>query len=125
MRKIKISVPENNPEDEISVVNIEGVIDTMNVSELEKILDSLTSGRRVNLIINLASVEYISSAGWSALISRATLLRENGVDLKLVNLTPNIFETFEMFEFDKILKVYDNLESARTSCMSPGKAVSK
>ncbi len=124
MRRIKISVPENNPEDQISVVDIEGVIDTMNVSELEKILDSLTSGRRVNLIINLASVEYISSAGWSALISRASLLRENGVDLKLVNLTPNIFETFESFEFDKILKVYESMESAKTSCISSKKTVS-
>ena len=124
MRRTKISVPENNPDDQISVVNIEGVIDTMNVSELEKLFDSLTSGRRINLIINLSSVEYISSAGWSAMISRAHFLRENGADLILANLTSNIFETFESFEFDKLLKVYDSVESARASINSSEKVIS-
>ncbi len=113
MAKINISVSENNTEEQLSVIEIEGIIDTLTVAELEKVLESLIGIRQFNIIINLSAVEYISSAGWSTLISRASLFQEKGGYLCLSGLIPNVRENFEEFEFNKIIDAFENPGLAR------------
>lgn len=117
MAKINISVSENNTEEQLSVVEIEGIIDTLTVAELEKVLDSLIGIKQYNIIINLSAVEYISSAGWSTLISRAAFFNEKGGCLCLSGLIPNVRESFEEFEFDKIVDAFDNPGQARAAVL--------
>jgi len=123
MARINITVSENNSEEQLSVIEIEGVIDTLTVVELEKILDSLVSIEQNSIIINLSAVEYVSSAGWSTLISRASLLKEKSGYLCLSGLIPNVRESFEEFEFDKIIDSYENPTLARAAIVEKRAAV--
>lgn len=113
MAKINISVMESDPEAHLSILEVEGIIDTVTVEELEKVLDSLSGVERSVIIINLAAVEYISLAGWSALIARSEVLKRGGGYLCLAGLIPNVKENFREFEFDQILDAHENLASAR------------
>lgn len=113
MDEIKISLDATGTNGEISVVRVDGVIDTMTSSELEKVMSSLMERSRYNIIIDLGGVDYISSAGWGIFISNIREIRQNGGDLKLARMIPNVYEIYELLEFDSILQAYENVERAK------------
>jgi anti-sigma B factor antagonist len=121
MENIRISVSESGQEDSFSVIRVDGVIDTLTATKLEEVLDRLLQRDRFNIILDLAGVDYISSAGWGIFISRIKEIRENKGDIKLANMIPNVFEIYELLEFDNILGAYENINSAKTAFnASPG-----
>ncbi|MBD3218160.1 MAG: anti-sigma factor antagonist [candidate division Zixibacteria bacterium] len=113
MDEIKISLDAGGTEGEISVVRVDGVIDTMTSSELEKVMSSLMDQSRYNIVIDLGGVDYISSAGWGIFISNIREIRQNEGDLKLAGMIPNVYEIYELLEFDSILKAFENVERAK------------
>jgi anti-sigma B factor antagonist len=114
MDEIKISLDAAGSEGEISIVRVDGVIDTMTASELEKVMNSLLDRSRYNIIIDLGGVDYISSAGWGIFISNIREIRQNNGDLKLARMIPNVYEIYELLEFDSILKAFENVEKAKS-----------
>jgi len=113
MDEIKISLDTAGSENEISVVRVDGVIDTITASELEKVMNKLLEQARYNIIIDLGGVDYISSAGWGIFISNIREIRHNRGDLKLARMIPNVREIYELLEFDTILQAYDSMEKAK------------
>lgn len=111
--ELKISVESVGPEDELVKIRVDGVLDTLTSPELEKVMNSLIAQKRYKIIIDLAGVDYISSAGWGIFISHLKEIRENRGDLKLTRMLPQVSEIFELLEFDSILKTYQTLENAR------------
>lgn len=114
MDEIKISLDAAGSEGEISIVRVDGVIDTMTASELEKVMNSLLDQSRYNIVIDLGGVDYISSAGWGIFISNIREIRQNQGDLKLARMIPNVYEIYELLEFDSILKAFENVEKAKS-----------
>jgi anti-sigma B factor antagonist len=120
MEGIKISLDSTGRTGDISVVRVDGVIDTMTATELEGILDSLLKQQKFNIIIDLAGVDYISSAGWGIFISNIREIRSHSGDIKLARMIPSVHEIFELLEFDSILQSYENIEKARTGFQPHG-----
>lgn len=112
MENISISLSESE-RDLISEVRVDGVIDTTTAGELEEVIDSLMKRRRYHIVLDLAGVDYISSAGWGIFISRIKDVRANGGDIKLANLVPNVYEIYELLEFDKVLRAHGGVDEAR------------
>ncbi len=113
MDNISISLSESGPGNKISEVRIDGVIDTLTASELEEVIDSLVKRERFHIVIDLAGVDYISSAGWGIFISHIKDLRLRGGDIKLANMIPNVYEIYELLEFDNILQAFPSVDEAR------------
>jgi anti-sigma B factor antagonist len=112
MENISISLSESEP-DAISEVRVDGVIDTTTAGELEQVIDSLVKRGRWRIVVDLAGVDYISSAGWGVFISHIKNVRTNDGDIKLANMVPNVYEIYELLEFDKVLKVFGSIDEAR------------
>lgn len=112
MENISISLSESE-RDRVSEVRVDGVIDTTTASELEEVIESLLKRQRYMIILDLAGVDYISSAGWGIFISRIKDVRNNRGDIKLANMIPNVYEIYELLEFDKVLKSYLTVDKAR------------
>jgi len=119
MENIRISVSEGGQEDVVSIVRVDGVIDTLTAVKLEEVLDRLLKRGRFNIILDLAGVDYISSAGWGIFISRIKEIRESKGDITLANMVPNVLEIYELLEFDNILNAFDNINSAKSSFGAP------
>ncbi len=114
MEGIKVSLDTTGPNGMISLVRVDGVIDTMTATELERVLDSLLKQQKFKIVIDLAGVDYISSAGWGIFISNIREIRAHEGDIKLARMIGSVYEIFELLEFDSILQAYDNIEKART-----------
>jgi anti-sigma B factor antagonist len=113
MENISISLSESGQDRSISEVRIDGVIDTLTASELEEVIDALLKRQRFKIVVDLAGVDYISSAGWGIFISHIKDVRSNGGDIKLANMIPNVYEIYELLEFDNVLPSYQSVDAAR------------
>lgn len=113
MDSISISLSESGPERAVSEVRVDGVIDTLTAGELEEVIDSLLKRGRVRIVLDLAGVDYISSAGWGIFISHIKEVRGRGGDIKLAGMIPNVREIYELLEFDNVLHAYGNVDEAR------------
>jgi anti-sigma B factor antagonist len=117
---ISFSKPETNPD--VSIISVKGYVDTTTSTELEESLKRLLRKGRYDIVIDLTDVNYISSAGWGIFISEIKEIRENGGDLKLSAMTGDVYEVFELLEFQTILESYDTVDEAVESFGGPSSA---
>jgi len=121
MDEIKISLSEAKS-DGVSEVRVDGVIDTSTAVDLDEVFDTLMKRERYRVVVDLAGVDYISSAGWGIFISHIKDVRSNGGDIKLANMIPNVYEIYDLLEFDNVIKAYSSVDAARNEFgASPGK----
>lgn len=124
MDDIKISLNETKT-DGVSEVRVDGVIDTTTAVELDEVFDTLLKRERYRVVVDLAGVDYISSAGWGIFISHIKDVRSNGGDIKLANMIPNVYEIYDLLEFDNVIKAYTSVDAARSEFGSNAPAKKK
>lgn len=112
MARVSISLAETDKSD-VSEVRIDGIVDTNTAGELEETIDSLLNRERYRIIVDLAGVEYISSAGWGAIISKIRDIRSKKGDIILSGMVANVREVYELLEFDNVFKHFRSLDDAR------------
>jgi anti-anti-sigma factor len=112
MEGIQISVYYVGVQEDIALIQIGGYLDTVTSPQLETALEDVTAEGYANIICDLGSVNYISSAGWGIFVSKIKRLRDMGGDLVLSKMIPDVFDVFQLLEFDRILKFYDNTDKA-------------
>ncbi len=84
-------------------VALEGRLDTTTAPELEKALTEALDGVET-LIIDLAKLEYISSAGLRVLLSAQKRMMKQG-EMKVIHVNDAIMEIFEVTGFSDILTI--------------------
>jgi len=112
MRGIDVIVEEAGPQGEIAVVRVTGYVDTTTSHELEKKINAILERRVYNIVVDLSAVDYLSSAGWGIFIGEIREMREQGGDLKLAGMSPDVYEVFELLEFQNILESYNTAAEA-------------
>jgi anti-sigma B factor antagonist len=112
MHGISISVSYVGTHLDIVLLAISGYIDTTTCQELAKTFKDLIQQKRYFFIADISDVTYISSAGWGVFVGEIKNIRDKGGDLKVVQMSQELFEVFEMLEFHRILNYYDTIEEA-------------
>ena len=82
-------------------VAIEGSVDTVTASELEKELKANWAGV-TELVLDFAAVNYISSAGLRVVMVSNQHMEEVG-SMVILNANEDVKEVFEMTVFDELL----------------------
>ena len=85
------------------VLEITGRVDTITAPALDKTINENLEGVKT-LILDLKSLEYISSAGLRVLLSAQKKMQQVGV-MKVVNVCELVMEVFEMTGFADILAI--------------------
>lgn len=102
----------SDEENGITVVDAAGVIDTGTTLILDERLSTLIREKNYKIIVNLAGVTYVSSAGWGLFISLLQKTRDHQGDIKLVNLTQEVSNVFNMLAFSNLISSYTSEEEA-------------
>ena len=110
---IVVSVIAARSTEDVSVLKVSGYLDTTTAGELETALFGLLGKNCYKIVVDLSGVTYISSAGWGIFIGEIKDIRASGGDLKLVGMSGDVFEVFQLLEFQSILEAYDTLDEAR------------
>jgi len=112
MEGIQIFINKIGAQRDIALITVKGLIDVNTSPELVKAINSVLKDDHNQLIVDLGNVSYISSAGWGVFVGEIKGIRERGGDLKLVHMTPEVQQVFEMLEFHRIIRHYDTIEEA-------------
>jgi anti-sigma B factor antagonist len=97
----------------VSILDLSGkiVLGEGDMQIKERIRDLLSDGQK-RILLNLADVSYIDSAGLGALISSYTTTRREGGNLKLVNLTKRIQD---LLAITKLITVFDTFDDEKSA----------
>jgi anti-sigma B factor antagonist len=100
----------------VEVVQINGRIELGEGSAAVRdvVRDLLGKGRK-KILLNLADVDYIDSAGLGSLVSSFTSVRNDGGALKLVHLTKKVQDLLQMTRLYTVFDIYDDEETALKS----------
>lgn len=112
MQGIKLSMNKVGARGDITLISIVGYVDTTTCKELTRTIQDLIKERQYQIVADLGGVSYISSAGWGVFMGEIKNILEKGGDLKIVQMTSEVYEVFEMLEFNRILNYYDTIEEA-------------
>lgn len=97
----------------VSVLDIEGriVLGEESNSFREKVKSLLAAGKK-KIILNLAQVGYIDSAGLGTLVATFHSARSQGAMLKLTNLGSKFKEVLQVTKLMTVFDTYDNEAAA-------------
>lgn len=98
--------------EDIVYLQIIGYIDTTTSLELVNHFKELMKKGNYQFVVDMSGVNYVSSAGWGVFVGEIKDIRDNAGDIKIVHMTPEVYDVFEMLEFNRILKVYDSVPEA-------------
>lgn len=109
---IVVSVISAKSNEDVTILKVSGYLDTTTASELENALYGILDNNRYKIVVDLSGVTYISSAGWGIFIGEIKEIRNHGGDLKLSGMIPDVYEVFQLLEFQSILESYRTTEEA-------------
>jgi anti-sigma B factor antagonist len=97
---------------DVTIMKVSGYLDTTTAGELESALNGLLKKGCSKIVVDLSGVTYISSAGWGIFIGEIKEIRNRSGDLKLAGMVGDVFEVFQLLEFQTILEAYPSPEEA-------------
>jgi anti-sigma B factor antagonist len=100
----------------VNVLDIEGriVLGEESNSFREKVKSLLAAGKR-KIVLNLANVSYIDSAGLGTLVATYHSARSQGATLKLANLGAKFKEVLQVTKLMTVFDTYDSEAAAVAS----------
>ncbi|NDJ52283.1 MAG: STAS domain-containing protein [Chloroflexi bacterium] len=106
---MEISIKKMNRVDLLIVV---GRVDSTTASELGDKLDKQISAGTVNLVVDLAGAEYMSSAGLRELVGALKRVKKDGGDLRLSSPSERVQEVLELAGLNSVFEIYDDQVTA-------------
>lgn len=104
--------------DNIFLIEVDGRLDQMQNGDLEVCLNSLLAEGCAHLIVNMANATYINSGGLRCLVTAWRKLRLQKGDLVLCGLNTRLQEIFAMVGFDKVFRIFSDMETAQQALMT-------
>ena len=96
MSNFKIDIRESN---NIHILDLKGYLDAHTAPDLEKAFQGLIDGKKYNILVNCKELTYISSAGLGVFMAYIEDVRKNNGDIKLANMTPKVYNIFDLLGF--------------------------
>ena len=95
--------------DGVTIVDLSGRITLGEASSTlrETVRDLISKGQK-NILLNLGDVTYIDSSGIGELVSAYTTVRNQGGELKLLNLTKKVHDLLQITKLYTVFDVRDD-----------------
>jgi anti-sigma B factor antagonist len=108
-QRMDIDVKESSG---VAVVAVNGDIDMAVADEVRNRLMTLVDQGRVRLVLDLARVLYIDSAGLGALVASMKHARAAGGDIKACTLDTDVRALFQMTRLDNVMDIHATRQEA-------------
>ncbi len=99
----------------VLTVKLQGRLDGSSSDELFGGVEAAVGHDDSAVVIDMARLAYISSAGLRVLLMLAKMLKERNVRFAVCSLSKQISEVFEITGFDKVIEIHRSPEQARAA----------
>jgi anti-anti-sigma factor len=103
------------PRKSATVVAIGGTIDAVTVKSVDQVFMRQIAAKKTQLVVDLARVKYVSSAGVYALLQALKDTRRRKGDLRVANANKEVRKVLELSGFAKIAKLFPDADTAAAS----------
>jgi anti-anti-sigma factor len=103
---------ETRLEDGWTVVTVSGRLDSANSAEFDQRGQELVASGATRIVLDLAALEYVSSAGLRAVLTTAKSAQAAGGTLAIAAMQGVTKEVFSISGFDSILPTYPDVAAA-------------
>jgi anti-sigma B factor antagonist len=95
------------------MITVTGRVDSSTAPQLSQALENANEGGKYKLVINMDGLEYMSSAGFRALLAaQRNCKKYNRGEVVLVNVPVRIREALELAGFTELFKTFDDTLTA-------------
>jgi anti-sigma B factor antagonist len=98
--------------DGIIIITCPSNVTVKNSGELKKIFEESVSKGKYKFIVDLTKTRYVDSSGLGAIVSRISIARSNGGDVRIATTVPLIQNLLDVTNLNKILKCVDDVSTA-------------
>ncbi len=98
--------------DKVTVLAVSGEVDLHHSPKLLAKLTELIKQKHLSILLNFQGVTYIDSSGLASLIGAFQLLRPQGGQLRLSNVSKPIQNVFAVARLDKVFAIHATEEEA-------------
>jgi len=92
-----------------NLIKVKGRVDSSTAPEFTKALEKITNDSRFKIALDMSELEYMSSAGFRALLAaQRNCKRYNRGELVLVKVPDRIREALELAGFTELFKTFDD-----------------
>jgi anti-sigma B factor antagonist len=96
-------------------IAVTGRVDSSTAPDLESALKKLVEADKVRIVLDLAGVEYMSSAGLRAMVSTLKAVKRVNGDLRLARPSPRVEEVLRLAGLTSIFSIYGSRDLAVAS----------
>jgi anti-sigma B factor antagonist len=107
-----LSVSEIN---DIRIIEVIGRLDGDSAPDLGRLLDQAVDEGYFRLVLDLGSVDYLSSPGLREIVRVFKRAQQAGGDLRLANPSDRVIEIMELAGLDTVLQIYQTRTEAVNS----------
>jgi anti-sigma B factor antagonist len=105
--------------EDVSIVYLIGYLDAHTAPDFENALQDLVDEDRVRIVVNLAELTYISSAGLGVFMGFIEDIRTKEGDIKLAEPNEKVFRVFDLLGFPVLYEIFDKEQEAMDKYRSP------
>ncbi len=116
MSDFKVQVRERV--DNIHVLELKGYLDAHTTPVLEDSFQKLLNDKKYRIVVNCKELNYISSAGLGVFMAFIEDVRANNGDIKLSDMTPKVFNIFDLLGFPMLYDIVKTEEEAAVKFLS-------
>ena len=109
MSEFKIAQREK---DSVNVLELKGYLDAHTAPKLEEAFQTLLKNQRFKIVVNCRDLSYISSAGLGVFMAYIEDVRKNSGDIKLTNMSPKVFNVFDLLGFPLLYEIFKDESDA-------------
>lgn len=92
------------------------ILDESNIADIgAELMDLVKKRYMIKMVLDLGEVKYLSSAVLRQLIAVYKAIKSENGELKLCRVNPEVREVFKITQLDKMMEIYDDLDSAINS----------
>ncbi len=94
------------------ILSLNGEITAATVQSLREQLHELIEQKQANVIVNMAQVPFIDSAGLAAFVSGLKAAASAQTSLLLASMQPEVWDIFELTRLDRVFTIYKSQQEA-------------
>ncbi len=99
----------------VDVLRLEGRLDASSSKEIKDRISDLAKNKRVNLVVDMAGINFIDSSGLGSLVASLRSANKLGGDIRIASLQDQVRAIFELTRLHRIFEIFDDSLTAAKS----------
>jgi anti-sigma B factor antagonist len=99
--------------DQFCLITVDGEVDASSSIHLDEAMQQAVDEGCKNILVDCKNLHYISSAGLGVFMSYIQVIESQQIRLVLFNMSPKVYNVFEILGLHQLLTIVDTEETAK------------